>query len=680
MHFRRLFLAAAMLCVGVMFCAEANLIVDHQVSPSQIYSLYSGRNPIESTVSLTVIGQIPEVGLIPVRAVLAIDSSGSMEDTDSEDHRISAAKNFVNMMSPSKDQVGVVSWDDDIDFVLSLTNDFSEAINKIDEVDSEAGTNMDVGLKAAVDLLAGNSSASDVIVFLTDGNGKYTPSGASGSQADIARRKGIVIYSIGLNVGGTDAEASLNDMATATGGKYYSAPESESLELIYEEISKEVTNVSGRYVNVKYVIPADLIPQGFSTEPNSNISEGDTRVLNWNLETISIGETQEISFNVSSFNQGNFDLGGSGSNVTYTRYDGEPDSAGINSSSLTVNGGFEFNSGISVQSDGIPSEIINKLHEGLSRSHDIVEHDDNHVIWIFTNTGDWGYVFADGRMAVASTSELSLYKKDVLEDTLRDDILDRLVAYGYETGSPDSKMEYASYYATDAGVYHRIKYDFSDDFSMYLEVPPCTVKEARAYFSGDSEGFLYGRNVKLADTVISYLGDPGGYDITNMVPTGRHIFSGVGVGKRHTMWIEAITSPVLLPKQFVLHNDPNTIEIIELTKSLDLIELETFLGAPIALDLVSDRSSPQSVGTEITWTAKADDLQEDTVYYRFWLRGPATVNEWMMVQDWSTSDTWTWVTSESDIGSSEICVWVRDDHIDSDTWGSYQIRNFEIVE
>jgi len=681
MRVRQFFLAIAMLCVGIIFCAEANLIVDHQVSPSQIYSLDSGRDIIESTVRLTLIGEMPEVKSIPVRAVLAIDSSGSMEQTDSENHRISAAKNFVNMMNSSQDLVGVVSWDDNINFVLPLTDNFTEAISKIDEIGSKDGTNLDVGLKAAVDLLAEDSGASKVIVFLTDGNGEYTPCIMPGSQADRARSEGIVIYSIGLNVGGTDAEDCLNDMATATGGEYYDAPESESLEFVYEEISKKVMNVAGRDVNVNYVIPADFISQGYSAEPNSNISEGDTRVLTWNLGAISIGESQELFFNVSSLNKGIFDLGGPGSVVTYTRYDGKPDSREIESNSLTVNGGFAFKSGISVESDRVSSEVINKFYESLSRSHDIVEHDDNHVVWIFTNTGDWGYVFADGRMFVASTSELSLYKKDVLEDTLRDDILSRLVAYGYEmTGSPDSKMEYASYYAKDVGIYHRIKYDFSGNFDMYLEVPHCTVEEARLKVVGyEWSGYDYIIDGKYVASSI-YSGETFTVDITKDIPTGRHDVSGKHISNSHTMLIEAITSPILLPKQFVLHNDPNTIEIIELTKSLDLIALETFLGAPIALDLVSDKSSPQSAGSKITWTAKAYDLQEDTIYYRFWLTGPATGKEWEIMQDWSTNNTWTWETSESDVGSSNMCVWTRDDHIDPDTMVSYyQWRAFEIV-
>ena len=124
----------------------------------------------------------------------------------------------------------------------------------------------------------------------------------------------------------------------------------------------------------------------------------------------------ELRFNVSSLSRGSFDLGGAGSVVTYTKYDGTPESEEIESSKLTVNGGFEFNSGISVQSNNVSSEVINKLYNGLSRSHDIVEHDDNHVIWIFTNTGDWGYVFADGRMSVASASGLSFAGKSFWSD------------------------------------------------------------------------------------------------------------------------------------------------------------------------------------------------------------------------------------------------------------------------
>ena len=78
--------------------------------------------------------------------------------------------------------------------------------------------------------------------------------------------------------------------------------------------------------------------------------------------------------------------------------------------------------------------------------------------------------------------------------------------------------------------------------------------------------------------------------------------------------------------------------------------------------LTPDKSSPQLAGTTIKWTASATDPDGDQLYYRFWLRGPATGNSWQIKRDWSTANTWTWSTTSDDVGESDICVWIRDGH------------------
>jgi hypothetical protein len=78
--------------------------------------------------------------------------------------------------------------------------------------------------------------------------------------------------------------------------------------------------------------------------------------------------------------------------------------------------------------------------------------------------------------------------------------------------------------------------------------------------------------------------------------------------------------------------------------------------------LTSDKSSPQSAGATIKWTASATDPDGDTLYYRFWMKGPATGNSWTIMQEWSTDNTWTWYTSSADIGDTDISVWIRDGH------------------
>ena len=83
-------------------------------------------------------------------------------------------------------------------------------------------------------------------------------------------------------------------------------------------------------------------------------------------------------------------------------------------------------------------------------------------------------------------------------------------------------------------------------------------------------------------------------------------------------------------------------------------------GIPSANSLVPDQSSPQTAGTSIAFIADATDPDGDPLLYRFWLKGPSTANKWVVKQDWSSNNAWTWATTDADIGKSEISTWIRD--------------------
>ena len=83
---------------------------------------------------------------------------------------------------------------------------------------------------------------------------------------------------------------------------------------------------------------------------------------------------------------------------------------------------------------------------------------------------------------------------------------------------------------------------------------------------------------------------------------------------------------------------------------------------PINPSLTPDKPEPQPAGTAIEWTASATDSDGDTLYYRFWIKGPSTENSWKIMKDWSTDNTWTWHTTSADIGGTDISVWIRDGH------------------
>ena len=74
---------------------------------------------------------------------------------------------------------------------------------------------------------------------------------------------------------------------------------------------------------------------------------------------------------------------------------------------------------------------------------------------------------------------------------------------------------------------------------------------------------------------------------------------------------------------------------------------------PALSALASDQESPQVAGAAITWTATASDPENDPVQYLFSLDGQP-------IADWTENPTWTWTTSEADIGQHSIEVKVRD--------------------
>ena len=82
--------------------------------------------------------------------------------------------------------------------------------------------------------------------------------------------------------------------------------------------------------------------------------------------------------------------------------------------------------------------------------------------------------------------------------------------------------------------------------------------------------------------------------------------------------------------------------------------------APALSALTADKKSPQSAGTAVKWTAKATDANKDPISYRFWLKGPSTGNAWKVVQDWSYSNQWTWMSTGSDAGAYMVYVYARD--------------------
>ena len=231
----------------------------------------------QTTVTIEVTGDGgTSASAIPMDVVFSIDSSGSMGWNDPSNLRLTAAKDFVDNMNSLVDQGGVVGWDTSVYPTYGLSSDFTTLKSQIDLVNAGGGTNLNVGLNAAIAMLDANprlltDPSAEAIIFLTDGQGTYTWSGNPGSPADDAASKGYVIYSIGL---GPAASGPLVDMATVTGGAYYSSATAANLQAIYDAIYSEIlTSTVPHFVDVtevteSYIVGHDnfnIAPDGVTT-------------------------------------------------------------------------------------------------------------------------------------------------------------------------------------------------------------------------------------------------------------------------------------------------------------------------------------------------------------------------------------------------------------------------------
>lgn len=189
--------------------------------------------------------------------VIALDISGSMSASDFEPSRFVAAKDvatkFVN--TRANDNMGLVVFAGESLSLMPLTNDraaLANAIRQVEMGELTDGTAIGDGLASAINRIASGKAKSKSIILLTDGTnnaGDVPPSTA----AQIAKQKGIKVYTIGVGTNGSIKikdpygfstttmetkidEASLRQIANLTGGKYFRATDERMLNDVFKEI------------------------------------------------------------------------------------------------------------------------------------------------------------------------------------------------------------------------------------------------------------------------------------------------------------------------------------------------------------------------------------------------------------------------------------------------------------
>jgi uncharacterized protein YegL len=300
----------------------------------------------QATVTLNVTGAgSPAEEHFPLDVMLIIDRSDSMEGTKLTAAK-AAAKTFVGLLNSTSDRSGLVSfsywkwiflllgdWEAELD--QKLTFNQSATNRSITSLTAYGNTAMGEGIYKANEELIDNGRLQPPTVYaevlLSDGIWNTGRNPISAAQE--AANNNITIYTIGL---GAEADnATMQNIANITGGKYYYAPNSSSLEDIYGEIAGELSDMAGTDVVVTEVLPGYVNYVAGSAVPTPNSTSGQN--LTWKLGSISIGDTRTMTFNVTFDNPG-YQLVDvyPDTRVNYTNYQGNPAGEAFPEAYITV--------------------------------------------------------------------------------------------------------------------------------------------------------------------------------------------------------------------------------------------------------------------------------------------------------------------------------------------------------
>ena len=191
--------------------------------------------------------------------MIVTDHSRSMLATDVDPDRITAAKNaahtFLGQL-PGSVRVGVVTFSDTPDGVLAPSQNHDEAARLIDAQQADGATDTGDALQSALDAIAkvDKSSARPhaSIVLLSDG--ATTVGRNPVNVAREARNRHIPIYTVSLGTADAavpnpsfgpplsaqpDPEA-LKEIADASGGRAFTAEDSDRLSSIYKSLGAQL--------------------------------------------------------------------------------------------------------------------------------------------------------------------------------------------------------------------------------------------------------------------------------------------------------------------------------------------------------------------------------------------------------------------------------------------------------
>lgn len=276
---------------------------------------------VEVTLSLSGYGGACASSRKPADVMLVLDRSGSMSGQPFDD-LVAAAKQMVDRLDLSTDQVGVVSFSSDAALDQMLTRQAGLARAAIDKLSADGDTNINQAIQMAqAELASVRHIGSNMPIMILMSDGQPTTGGDPLPSAAAAKSAGTRIFTVGL---GSDIDPDLMRKLASAPTDYFFAPDSSQLDAIFQQIVGVLGTVPATNITITDRLSSyvTLIPNSFVGVPTPDVSP-DGRTLTWHIPRLGM-ETKFWSYRVKmTQNPGTWPTNDSAT-ATFTNSSGQP--------------------------------------------------------------------------------------------------------------------------------------------------------------------------------------------------------------------------------------------------------------------------------------------------------------------------------------------------------------------
>jgi Ca-activated chloride channel homolog len=177
---------------------------------------------------------------VSVYAGILLDTSASMGESEKLDEAVRGALRFFQKVITPKDRAAVITFSDQPTLAVRFTNQEPVLAGGLAGLTAAGSTALHDSLVYAL-YYFGGVKGKRALVILSDG--KDEGSRYSYTEAlEYARRSGVALYTIGINLSTREADVrlKLSRLADETGGRFFFIERASELENIYDTIQKEL--------------------------------------------------------------------------------------------------------------------------------------------------------------------------------------------------------------------------------------------------------------------------------------------------------------------------------------------------------------------------------------------------------------------------------------------------------